>query len=58
MMKLAKGSFNKIFKLSMDNGLNIITRIPHPIIGPKYYIIASEVIMMEFIGTPNHHPIN
>jgi hypothetical protein len=58
MIKLAKGFFNKTFKLSMDNGLNIIVRIPHPIAGPKYYITASEVAIIEFIGTPNHHPIN
>lgn len=49
MIKLAEGSFNKIFKLSMDNGLNVIARIPHPIAGPKYYTTASEVATMEFV---------
>ncbi|KAF4228720.1 hypothetical protein CNMCM6805_001903 [Aspergillus fumigatiaffinis] len=48
MTKLAEGSFNKTFKLSMDNGLNVIARIPHPIAGPKYYTTASEVATMEF----------
>jgi hypothetical protein len=52
MTKLAEGSFNKTFKLSMDNGLNVIARIPHPIAGPKYYTTASEVATMEFVGTP------
>jgi hypothetical protein len=49
MVKLAEGNFNKIFKLSMDNGLNVIARIPHPIAGPKYYTTASEVATMEFV---------
>lgn len=52
MTKLAEGSFNKTFKLSMDNGLNVIARIPHPIAGPEYYTTASEVATMEFVGTP------
>ncbi|KAL3412570.1 hypothetical protein V8F44DRAFT_650908 [Aspergillus fumigatus] len=45
--KLAEGSFNKTFKLSIDNGLNVITRIPHPITGPEYYITASKVATIE-----------
>ncbi|KAL3485358.1 hypothetical protein BJX62DRAFT_243005 [Aspergillus germanicus] len=32
----------------MDNGKNVIVRIPHPIAGPKYYVTASEVATMEF----------
>ncbi|KAL4897301.1 kinase-like domain-containing protein [Aspergillus ambiguus] len=46
--KLAEGSFNKTFKLTMDNGMNVIARIPHPIAGPRYYMTASEVATMEF----------
>ncbi|KAL4812746.1 kinase-like domain-containing protein [Aspergillus spinulosporus] len=46
--KLAEGSFNKTFKLTMDNGMNAIARIPHPIAGPRYYMTASEVATMEF----------
>lgn len=47
--KLAEGSFNKTFKLTMDNGMNAIARIPHPIAGPRYYMTASEVATMEFV---------
>jgi hypothetical protein len=47
--KLAEGSFNKTFKLTMDNGMNVIARIPHPIAGPRYYMTASEVATMEFV---------
>ncbi|PWY63891.1 phosphotransferase family protein [Aspergillus heteromorphus CBS 117.55] len=49
--KLAEGSFNKTFRLQMDNGLSVIARIPHPIAGPKYYTTASEVATMEFART-------
>ena len=31
MTKLAEGSFNKTFRLIMDNGSVVIARIPHPI---------------------------
>ncbi|KGQ00998.1 hypothetical protein PAAG_12306 [Paracoccidioides lutzii Pb01] len=35
MRKLAEGTYNKTFRLSMDNGLATIARITHPIAGPK-----------------------
>ncbi|PTU21289.1 hypothetical protein P175DRAFT_0459676 [Aspergillus ochraceoroseus IBT 24754] len=46
--KLAEGSFNKTFRLMMDNGMTVIARIPHPIAGPQHYTTASEVATMEF----------
>lgn len=49
MTKLAEGSFNKIFRLSMDNGRAAIVRVPHPIAGPKYLTTASEVATMDFV---------
>ncbi|KAE8369252.1 hypothetical protein BDV27DRAFT_141444 [Aspergillus caelatus] len=32
--KLAVGSFNKTFSLTMDNSMTVIAQIPHPIAGP------------------------
>ncbi|BCR96713.1 phosphotransferase enzyme [Aspergillus luchuensis] len=49
--KLAEGSFNKTFRLQMDNGSSVIARIPHPIAGPRHYTTASEVATMEFART-------
>lgn len=49
IIKLAEGSFNKIFRLTMDNGVVAIARIPHPIAGPRHYTTASEVATMEFV---------
>ncbi|KAE8143675.1 kinase-like domain-containing protein [Aspergillus pseudotamarii] len=46
--KLAEGSFNKTFKLTMDNSMTVIARIPHPIAGPHQYTTASEVATMEY----------
>ncbi|KAL3473127.1 kinase-like domain-containing protein [Aspergillus californicus] len=43
--KLAEG---KTFKLTMDNGVNAIARIPHPIAGPRYNMTAAEVATMDF----------
>ncbi|PGG97673.1 hypothetical protein AJ80_09656 [Polytolypa hystricis UAMH7299] len=57
MTKLAEGSFNKTFRLIMDNGSAAIARIPHPIAGPKYYTTASEVATMDFARTVLRIPI-
>lgn len=56
MTKLAEGSFNKIFRLKMDDGSTVIARVPHPIAGPAYYTTASEVATMDFVRifTPSH----
>lgn len=47
--KLGEGSFNKAFKLTMDDGKTVIARIPHPIVGPDFYVTASEVATMDFV---------
>ncbi|QSS62207.1 hypothetical protein I7I51_04384 [Histoplasma capsulatum] len=45
---IAEGSFNKTFRLAMDNESAAIAKIPHPIDGPKYYTTAPEVATMDF----------
>ncbi|PLN86156.1 kinase-like domain-containing protein [Aspergillus taichungensis] len=55
--KLAEGSFNKSFRLRMDNGKHAIARIPHPIAGPQYYTTASEVATMEFARSVLEIPV-
>ena len=49
MVKLAEGSFNKVFRLVMDNGKVAIVRVPNPNAGPAYYTTASEVATMDFV---------
>lgn len=50
MVKLAEGSFNKIFVLTMDNGRQAIARIPHPNFGVARFTTASEVATMHFLN--------
>ncbi|KAI7542419.1 hypothetical protein KC331_g7991 [Hortaea werneckii] len=49
MAKLAEGGFNRVFRLSMDNGAVVIARIPTPIVGPTSRVLASEVATMDFV---------
>ncbi|RMY81047.1 hypothetical protein D0861_08431 [Hortaea werneckii] len=49
MVKHAEGGFNKVFRLSMDNGAVLIARIPTPIVGPISRVLASEVATIDFV---------
>lgn len=56
IMKVTEGGFNKIFLLTMDDGYEVIARIPTPIAGPAHYTTASEVATMDFLRTRLHIP--
>ncbi|PYI29456.1 kinase-like protein [Aspergillus indologenus CBS 114.80] len=45
--KLAEGSYNKVFRLIMNDGKTVLARIPNPNAGPAFYATASEVATME-----------
>ena len=49
--KLAEGGFNKVFLLTMNDGYEVIARIPTSIAGPAHYTTASEVATMDFLRT-------
>ena len=54
-MKLPEGLFNRAFLLVMDNGSEVIARIPTSVAGPAHFVTASEVATMEFmrdLGVP------
>ena len=57
MVKLTEGGFNKIFLLTMDDGYQVIARIPTPIAGPPHYMTASEVATMDFLRTQLDIPV-
>jgi aminoglycoside phosphotransferase (APT) family kinase protein len=57
MNKLAEGSFNKVFLLTMDTGEETIARIPHPNAGPAHYTTASEVATMHYLRTKLQLPV-
>lgn len=47
--KLAEGGFNRLFKIVMNDGFQMVARIPYPFTVPKFYSIASEVATMRFL---------
>ncbi|KAL1878481.1 hypothetical protein Plec18167_004555 [Paecilomyces lecythidis] len=57
MIKLAEGGFNKIFLLRMDDGYEVVARIPTPIAGPPHYTTASEVVTLRFLRNVLHVPV-
>ena len=57
IIKVTEGGFNKIFLLTMDDGYEVIARIPTPIAGPAYYTTASEVATMDFLRTRLNIPV-
>jgi hypothetical protein len=50
MTKLAEGGFNKVFRLTMNDGSVAIARIPFPGSGSISPAIASEVAAMDFVS--------
>ena len=51
LSKLAEGGFNRTFKITMKDGLQIIARMPYPSTLPKRYAVASEVATMDLVRT-------
>lgn len=48
--KLKDGMNSKIFLLTMDNGAEVVAKIPYPSAGRPYYTTASEVATMSFVS--------
>ncbi|KAM5468490.1 hypothetical protein MferCBS49748_003537 [Microsporum ferrugineum] len=57
MEKLGEGSYNKSFKLTMDDGKAVVARIPNPNAGPSSLTTASEVATMDFLRNVLHVPV-
>ena len=41
--------YNKAFLLSMDDGVQVVAKIPNPNAGRPHMTTASEVATMEFV---------
>lgn len=53
--KVPEGNFNKTFLLTMNNGKEVIAKVPNPNAGHAHFTTASEVATMDFVrGSP--HP--
>lgn len=48
--KVAEGFYNKTFSLTMDDGREVIAKIPNPNAGPRNITIANEAATMEFVS--------
>ncbi|RDW83787.1 aminoglycoside phosphotransferase family protein [Aspergillus mulundensis] len=49
VLKLAEGQYNKVFVLTMDNGREIIAKLPNPNAGRPHFTTSSEVATMDFL---------
>ncbi|OJJ42503.1 hypothetical protein ASPZODRAFT_105245 [Penicilliopsis zonata CBS 506.65] len=47
--KLPEGNFNKTFLAKMQDGKQLVVKIPNPNAGPGHYTTASEVASMEYV---------
>ena len=55
MIKLPEGLFNRVFLMSLNNGEDVIARIPTSVAGPAHWNTASEVAtmkLMDALGIP------
>lgn len=50
VLKCIEGQYNKALILSMDNGQDVVARLPNPNAGPRFYTTASEVATRQFVG--------
>lgn len=49
LIKLSEGTFNKAFLLTMDDGKEIVAKLPNPNAGYKHLTTASEVATMDYV---------
>ena len=55
--KLAEGGASKVFLLTMEDGFEVVAKLPTPIAGPSHYLTSSEVATMEFLRQELLFPI-
>ncbi|EFE43081.1 hypothetical protein TRV_02162 [Trichophyton verrucosum HKI 0517] len=48
--KLTEGNFNKVLLLTMDDGKEVIAKIPNPNAGRSHFVTSSEVATMDFVN--------
>ncbi|KAB8255378.1 kinase-like domain-containing protein [Aspergillus pseudonomiae] len=55
--KLPEGNFNKAFLATMQDGRELVVKIPNPNAGPSHYTTASEVATMQYARESLHLPV-
>jgi hypothetical protein len=48
--KLSEGGFNRLLLATLDDGLQVLVKIPYPLVVPKRYATASEVATLSFLA--------
>jgi hypothetical protein len=49
--KYSDGMYNKAMLLTMDNGTQVVAKVPNPDTGKPYFTIASEVATIGFVSS-------
>ena len=49
VLKFSEGQYNKVFQLTMDDGREVIAKLPNPNAGRPHFTTASEVATMDFV---------
>lgn len=49
VLKCTEGQCNKAFLMTMDNGAEVLAKIPNPNAGPAFYTTASEVATRDLV---------
>jgi hypothetical protein len=50
--KLPEGNFSKVFLISMDDGREVIAKLPNPNAGRPHLTTASEAATMDYVRGP------
>ncbi|KAI8939218.1 hypothetical protein NX059_005046 [Plenodomus lindquistii] len=50
--KLPEGNFSKVFLMTMDDGRELIAKLPNPNAGPPHFTTASEAATMDYVWVP------
>lgn len=50
IQKYPDGMYNRVLLLSMDNGKEVVAKIPNPNAGQPHFTTASEVATMRFVS--------
>ncbi|TAQ90282.1 hypothetical protein B7494_g1372 [Chlorociboria aeruginascens] len=57
LLKCTEGKYYKVFLLTMDNGAEVVARVPNPNAGPSFYAIASQVATRHFLRAVLNLPV-
>ena len=55
--RLPSGNFNKTFAMILQDGCELIARLPNPNAGPRHYTTASEAVTMDYVYLPHWRTI-